>query len=290
MLQALSQFALSDYEGQTYPCSFHNPKSLYNKYAMTVYGLSQSSPGVLSTIKNKPALWGLLRVLERISGLQKFTAVKAEFYLNGDIFGGMYFDFRNKFPTLENDTAPLYGEDDTTVESGTSPLVLASDPSIGTGSSSSSSSKDLTSVSPTASDATLSPSLANLTSSSSSLAGKYGRMELIPHYGPTPLNAHQIIVSYARALAINGLAIPPKSDRPPSAIKFDYPDLQTSVYFDQSAPQAALPVWTYEWIITAISHVPMETWAVPHRGLFACVYDVKVDGILLGYVGIGPLR
>ena len=290
MMQALCLFAMSDNGGQTYPLTFHNSKYGYNDYALTVYGLSPSSPRTMSTIKNRPALWGSLRVLERISGLEQWTAVKAEFYMHGSILGEIHFDFRKNFPVLGIDTDPVVGGDNMDVGSGTSPLVLASDPSISTGSSSSSSSKELAYNSPTASNATLWPSSANLTSSSSSVANKYGRVELIPHYGRFPLNPYQIMVSYARALAIGGLAIPPKTDRPPPSIRFDQQDLKTSVFFDRAAPMAALSVWTYEWIITAISRVADETWAPPYWGLLSCVYDVKVDGILLGYAGIGPLR
>ena len=280
VMRALSQFAMCDYESQTDPSCFHNPEPPYNKYAMTVFGLSSSAPRRLTPIKIKLALWGLLRVLERTSGLEQWTAVKAEFYIGGSVCGGMYF--------LDIDS--LVEENNVAVGRGSAPLttlILASDRSI---SSSNSSSKELAPISPAASDASLWRSLANLTSSSSSsLDDRFGRMELIPHYGPFPLTSRQIMLSYARALAIGGLAIPPKSDQPSPSIRFDQQDLQTSIFFDRAAPMAALPVWTYEWIITAISLVVNETWAVPDRGLYSCVYNVKVDGILLGYVGIGPL-
>lgn len=287
IMQAICQFAMSDYESQTYPLTFHDPKSPYEKYAMMVYGLTSSPPRTLATIKTRLALWGLLRALERIFRLGQWTAVKAEFYMDGSILGGLYFDFREQVSASGIDTGLLIGGSNTAFGSDGSPLVLASDPSI----NKSSSTKELASNFPEAFNFTLKASPANLTSSSSSsLTGEYGRMELIPHYGRAHLNPHRIMVSYARALAIGGLAIPPKSDQPPPSIRFVQQDLQTSVFFDKAAPMAAWPVWTYEWIITAISHIAHETWAPPHQGLYSCVYDVKVDGILLGYIGIGPLR
>ena len=280
MMQALSQFAMCDYESQTDPSCFHDPEPSYNGYAMTVFGLSSSAPRRLTPIKIKFALWGLLRVLERISGLEQWTAVKAEFYIGGRVCGGMYF----------LDTESLGGRNNVAVGGSSSPLttlILASDRRI---SSSDNSSKELAPISPMASDDILWRSLASLTSSSSSsLNDRFGRLELIPHYGPFPLTPRQIMVSYARALATEGLAIPPKSDQPSPSIKFDQQDLQTSIFFDRAAPMAALPVWTYEWIITAISHVVNETWTVLDQGLHSCVYNVKVDEILLGYIGIGPL-
>lgn len=287
MMQALCQFAMSDYESQTYPSTFHDSKSPYDEYAMMVYGLTSSSPRTLATIKTRLALWGLLRVLERISELRQWTAVKAEFYMDGSSVGGLYFGFGEKFSRLEIGTDLLIGGSNTDLGSDRNPLVLASDPSINR----SSSTKELIFNYRAASKATSKASPASITSSSSSsLSGKHGRMELIPHYGQAVVNPHHFIVSCARALAIGGLAIPPKSDQPPPSIRFEHQDLQTVVFFDKAAPMATLPVWTYEWIITAISHVVHETWAPPDWGLYSCVYDVKVDGILLGYVGIGPLR
>lgn len=159
-----------------------------------MYGLSPSSPKILSSMEVRPALWGLLRVLERVSELGKWTAVKAEFFIDGSILGGMYFDFRENIPGLGLDTNSSVANNNMAVGGNTSPLVLPSDLSTSTVTStnSSNSSKQLAVNSSTAFNATLWPSIANLTSSSSisPLADTYGRTKLIPHFGSFPLNSY----------------------------------------------------------------------------------------------------